>query len=284
MDRVTWTEVAEFIRRSREHQELARNCYLDDPATEAAARFVRSPEWEATRALLPPRKGKVLELAAGRGIAGYALAHEGWTVTAAGFEGTGLVGVEAVRSLVAHAAREVNVVQAREDNLPFAAGSFDLVYARAVLHRAEDLDRVCHEAWRVLRPQGVFCAIREHVLSKPRNVGEYLKKHSYYDLCRGEKAFPVSRYVEAFRGAGFDAIEVIGPYDSVINYFPMSYNDWWSACTQTLERFLGARAARALTSQRHWFGVQFMRYLARRASHRCETPGRRFSFVAHKTR
>ncbi len=52
------------------------------------------------------------------------------------------------------AARVRTYVQADAESLPFADGSFDLVFGHAVLHHLPDLDRAFGEFHRVLRPGG----------------------------------------------------------------------------------------------------------------------------------
>lgn len=53
----------------------------------------------------------------------------------------------------------VDAVRAEAEELPFADGSFDLVFGHAVLHHIPDLDRAFAEFRRVLRPGGTiaFC-------------------------------------------------------------------------------------------------------------------------------
>jgi ubiquinone/menaquinone biosynthesis C-methylase UbiE len=52
-----------------------------------------------------------------------------------------------------------SVAAARGEELPFAEGSFDLVYVSHVLHHADDHVRVLRELHRVLRPGGVVMVI-----------------------------------------------------------------------------------------------------------------------------
>jgi len=57
------------------------------------------------------------------------------------------------------------IVRVTDDTLPFADGSFDIVYAGNVLEHTEDPVRVIEEAVRVLRPGGVFHAEVPNYLS-----------------------------------------------------------------------------------------------------------------------
>jgi len=67
-----------------------------------------------------------------------------------------------LRTLKRNASRlgvEVRTEQADAESLPFADGSFDLVFGHAVLHHIPDLGRAFAEFHRVLRPGGMlaFC-------------------------------------------------------------------------------------------------------------------------------
>src|SRR5687767_13498034 len=95
----SWEEAVAWLRGRPEHQELVLNCYFDDPIEKAADRFWRSEEWTATRRLLPSRAGLALDLGAGRGIAGYALAMDGWNVVGLEPNASALVGVAAIARL-----------------------------------------------------------------------------------------------------------------------------------------------------------------------------------------
>ena len=67
-----------------------------------------------------------------------------------------LVGAGAIRALAAEARLPIDVVEEFSERLPFANDTFDVVFARAVLHHTRDLDSACREMFRVLRPGGIF--------------------------------------------------------------------------------------------------------------------------------
>ena len=54
-------------------------------------------------------------------------------------------------------------VQADGEHLPFADGTFDIVYCVATLHHALDLPRMVRELARVARPGGLVAALNEGV-------------------------------------------------------------------------------------------------------------------------
>jgi SAM-dependent methyltransferase len=62
--------------------------------------------------------------------------------------------VDAVRRRLAFEALEADVRRADAEQLPFADGSFDLVYSYGVLHHTPDTRRALDEVRRVLRPDG----------------------------------------------------------------------------------------------------------------------------------
>ncbi|MBM3565041.1 MAG: class I SAM-dependent methyltransferase [Alphaproteobacteria bacterium] len=79
---------------------------------------------------------------------------------AAGAEITGIDLTEAaiafVRSRLDRAGQAGDLRTADAENLPFADGTFDLVYSYGVLHHSPDTERALAEAFRVLKPGGTL--------------------------------------------------------------------------------------------------------------------------------
>ena len=98
MSQMTWEQAVQWLRDQPDQRVLVKACYFDDPLVEAAERFWQSAEWKAIAALLPPPNGKALDLGAGRGISSYAMAQDGWQVTALEPDPSNLVGAGAIHS------------------------------------------------------------------------------------------------------------------------------------------------------------------------------------------
>jgi SAM-dependent methyltransferase len=279
---MTWEEAVIWLRRQPDQAALVRACYYDDPLIDAAKRFAGSGEWQAVRALLPGRPGRALDLGAGRGISSYALARDGWRVTALEPDPSGLVGAGAIRSLAAEAGLDITVEGHWGERLPFPDGLFDLVHGRQVLHHAKDLDGFCREVGRVLKRGGIFIGTREHVISRPEDLGAFLEHHPLHRFYGGENAYLLRQYLSAITGGGLSLLKVLGPYDSPINYFPMTDDQWRQECLRPLSRIVGFRVSRVFTDDRNPIGRWLLRKLAVWRSRSCETPGRPYSFVADK--
>ena len=276
----TWEDAVRWLRSQPDQAELVRDCYYDDPLLAAAQRFAASDEWQALRALLPASCGTALDLGAGRGISSYALARDGWQVTALEPDPSPLVGVAAIRGLAKESDLPITIVQEAAEALPFADRSFDLVYGRAVLHHARDLQRLCREVARVLKPGGRLVATREHVISRAADLPAFLAAHPLHRLYGGENAYLLAQYTAALRSSGLRPVSAFGPYDSAINYAPMTNDEWRASCARHLARVLGARAAAAFTNDQSPFGRWLLARLARLRSRLDSTPGRLYSFVA----
>jgi len=277
----TWEDAVRWLREESGREDVVVNSYLDDPLIGAAQRFADSEEWEAVRSLLP-RPGSVLDLGAGRGIASYAFARDGWDVTALDPDPSDLVGTGAVRRLSAESGVSLRIVQGTGETLPFADGEFHVVFCREVLHHAADLGRCCREAARVLRPGGWFLDTREPVINSRDELPAVLKKHQLHWFYGGESAHMAEEYASAITGSGLHLVKVLGQYDSVINYYPLDYESLREECAKTLMKHAGYRLSALVTHRLFPWNRGIVSLLARRLSSRDTTPGRLHSFLARK--
>jgi len=274
----TWENAVIWLRGQPNQRQLVLDAFYDDPLIAAARRYFDSCEWQAISQFLRGRTGSALDVGAGRGIASYALARDGFTVTALEPDPSAIVGAAAIRSLAAEAGLLIDVVEEFSERLPFANDTFDVVFARAVLHHTRDLDSACREMYRVLRPGGIFIAAREHVISKEADLGQFFDQHPLHHLYGGECAFLLDRYIGALSDAGFVSVEVLSPLASPINLFPHTIDSLRNAVIDRLSRKLPVGPLwRVALGSNHIF-----KSLLSVAGHFDNRPGRLYSFVGYK--
>lgn len=185
-----------------------------------------------------PRFGDALEIGSGTGYFSINLLRCGAIETATCTD----ISPGMLTTLRGNAAREgleVETVEAEAERLPFADGSFDLVFGHAVLHHIPDLRRAASEFLRVLRPGGTvaFCgepsANGDRVAAVPKRLGAAAAP-IWRALVRAPRAdgtaavsaeeaaghelesevdvhaFDPNRLAETFAAAGFDATYIRG--------------------------------------------------------------------------
>jgi ubiquinone/menaquinone biosynthesis C-methylase UbiE len=278
----TWEEAVLWLRARPEQQELVYACYYDDPLIDAAKRFASGDEWQATLKLMPQKPGKAIDLGAGRGISSYALAKAGWQVTALEPDPSSIVGREAIASLAKQSQLPIDPLDGYAEKIPCSDVEFDLVYGRQVMHHAQNLQTMCGEIARVLKPGGVFIAAREHVISKKDDLPLFLDSHPLHHLYGGENAYLLEEYLGALTKAGLRITQVLGPMATAINYFPATQQDWRNMIQASFTRRIGSQATHLLLSDRLPWGNFMNSYFAKRSDKLNQAPGRLYSFVAIK--
>lgn len=275
----TWEEAVAWLRAQPGQDELVRAAYFDDPADAACARYWQSNEWQAVRALLGRGPGKALDVGAGRGIASYALARDGYSVTALEPDPSALVGAAAIRGIAARNQLDITVVDTLTQPLSFADASFDVIFARAVLHHIPDLNQAMRELHRVLKPGGTLLAVREHVLSRDEDLPAFFDLHPLHHRYGGEMAYRLPVYVAAIEQAGFRIDKLFGSLESPINYGPQSRAELARGIGRQLTRGLPVLSqGAALAIQLPGLGDALLK-IATGIDNR---PGRHYSFLARR--
>jgi SAM-dependent methyltransferase len=221
---MTWEESVIWLKSQPDQAELVRDCFYDDPVEDAVKRYYASSEWAAVRELLGNiAPGRVLDVGAGRGISSYAFYMDGWDVTALEPDPSMLVGADAIRAMCRSLGCKIAVTGDSGEALPFPDASFDLVYARAVLHHLKDIGRFCTEVQRVLKRNGRFLFTREHVIRNEAGKQRFLERHPLHRLYGGENASTRKGYLQPLKRSGLRITRVLTPFASEINLFPLSW-------------------------------------------------------------
>lgn len=272
----SWEDAVRWLREQPDQQELVRGAYYDDPLAAAAHRYWSSAEWMEIRRFIGERSGKALDVGAGRGIASYALAKDGFLVTSLEPDPSDLVGGGAIRALAAEQHLPITVEQNVSESLPFDDATFDVIFARAVLHHTSDLNAAMREFARVLKPGGLFLAVREHVITRDSDLPAFLDLHPLHNLYGGENAFRADVYLAAIRASGLRLVSVLKPLESAINYAPHDRAGLHREISQRFGRIPGLpMIARAVLGMPGLGRAAIA--LAGRFDNR---PGRLYSFVA----
>ena len=273
----TWEDAVSWLIAQPEKQAIVKSCYYDSPLKSAVNRYWQSDEWKAIQKYLPLNTGYALDIGAGRGISSYAIAKDGWQVTALEPDPSELVGAGAIQRLANEEQLSINIVQEFGENLPFEDASFDFVFARQVLHHAQDLPQLCREIYRVLKSGGMFIAVRDHVIATKADLPKFLDSHPLHYLYGGENAYLRSEYLGAIRSANFKIEQILDAFDSPINYYPHTYATLKQEVANRLNSLpmLRGVASIFLNNAIFPYTLKILSKLDRR-------PGRAISFICYK--
>ncbi|MGA9996658.1 MAG: class I SAM-dependent methyltransferase [Pyrinomonadaceae bacterium] len=225
----TWEQAIELLRRDPQHEQLIRDSYLSADLLENCRRFEASEEFAEILKLIRaymPQAHRVLDLPAGNGIASYAFAKSGYEVAAVEPDPSESLGRGAIAFIMQQEGlKNICPVEAYGEELPFADEEFDVAYVRQGLHHARDLKLMVSELARVLRPGGLLIASREPVVDDyEAGLQKFLDEQPDHQLYGGENAFKHEDYLRALRHRSLALISDLGPYDSVINLHPNSFD------------------------------------------------------------
>ena len=274
---VSWEEAVRWLIQQPDKQDLVINSYFDMPLIAAANRYLKSEEWQEIKAYLPSNKVKALDIGAGRGITSYALAKEGWNVSALEPDPSYLVGNGAISKLAIDAQLPIEVFQEWGECLPFKNETFDLVIARQVLHHAKDLKKFNSEIYRVMKPGGVFLAIRDHVISSSRDLDKFLNSHPLHKFYGGENAYPLQDYIQAIQSSCLRIKKKLSPLGSVINYAPMTKQSLKDELIKKINAYPFGKFFSAILRNELFF-----RHFIKLLSGIDRRPGRLYSFICYK--
>ena len=277
MSRLTWEEAVRWYRAQPGSEAEIRSNYFDLPVLNAAQRFAQSEEFGEVLRLLGPGNGKpILDLGAGNGIASYALAKNGWDVTALEPDESSEVGAGAIHLLAQDTGLPIKVVREFGERLPFPDASFAAIHARQVLHHARDLESMVKELARVLRRGGLLLNTREHVIDRDADLQVFRDTHPLHFLYGGENAYKIERYVKAFESAGLRVLQRWGPIESILNFFPGTEQERQITIRQIANHSC-LRFGRLFAWSERFRATQLQNY-----TRNDRTPGRIYSFLVER--
>lgn len=284
---MTWEETIIFIRQKKEFDELVENTYLDADLHKNVEKFKASPEFTETLHRIrqhlgsdnPSKQLRLLDIGAGNGISSVAFALHDYQVTAIEPDTSETVGCGAIHLLKSrYKLHNLEIISSYGEALPFEDGSFDIVYARQAMHHARDLNLFVKEASRVLKKEGLVFTCRDHVVNDEQQRITFLKNHPLQHYYEGENAFSLTEYSHAFKQAGLNTLEELGPLDSAINYSPKTQQELLEEFRLILRKKIPLSIPKIPL-----FNKLIFHFFKWRTKNLHNEPGRLYTFIAKKS-
>lgn len=223
---MTWEETIKYIRTQPEFKYLVDKAYFEEDLSLNVERFRKSEEFIETLLLLKqyqPNAKTILDIGGGNGISAIAFALNGYNVVVIEPDPSETIGAGAIRKLkVYYNLFNLEVYEAFAEELQLPNDSFDIVYARQCMHHAYDLNKFVAEASRVLKKEGLFISVRDHVVFDEGDKSWFLENHPLQKFYGEENAFTPTEYKTAMLNSGLKIAKEIKYFDNIINYFPSS--------------------------------------------------------------
>ncbi len=225
---MTWEETILYIRTQPSYTKLVEQAYFESELQLNVERFRKSEEFLETLAIIKKYTitGKrILDIGSGNGISPVAFALEGYEVVCIEPDGSNTIGAGAIRWLKSYYnLTNLEVYECFAEDINFESEIFDVVYARQCMHHAHHLGKFVGEMARVLKKDGLFLTVRDHVVFNKADKEWFLESHPLQKFYGGENAFSANEYRTAINKSGLHLLKELKYYDSVINYFPTATN------------------------------------------------------------
>ena len=288
-DNLTWEETIQYIRTIPEYGELVEKAYFEADLPLNVERFKKEDEFIETLNYLKqyaPNGTKILDIGCGNGISSISFALEGFHVTAVEPDPSETIGAGAIRNLKAHYNLDnLEIYEAFAEDINFNDESFDIVYIRQAMHHANNLPQFIKECSRVLKKDGILITIRDHVIFNQKDKDWFLEEHPLHRYYGGENAYTPAEYEKAMTDANLTIQLRLKYFDSVINYFPYTKEQFEAMeqqalinIKQHLKNKLGKLAYLPFVLALYKFKIGFPTYL----KDENRIPGRMYSYVAIK--
>jgi ubiquinone/menaquinone biosynthesis C-methylase UbiE len=279
---VTWEETIQYIRTKPEYKKLVRESYLEEDLEVNVKRFSNSKEFSETLNIIrhyAQYAKRIADIGAGNGVSSVALAQRGYEVVAVEPYESSTVGYGAIKILKQQLnLSNLTVLTDFGESISLPDASVDVVYVRQAMHHAADLRKFIAEAARILKSGGLFIGVREHIVYDEKDRQWFLESHPLQKFYGGENAYTVEEYSDAITRAGLKLEKVIPYFENVINYFPLTQDDFNGQ--KLLENKIGGLSK--LKSLQALYAVYFRLRYGKNILDDSRIAGRMYSFIALK--
>lgn len=286
---MNWEQTILYIRDKAEYKDLVEKTYLEENLIINVDRFIQSEEFAESLLLLKhyaPKAKRILDVGSGNGISALAFALNGFDVTVSEPDKSDTIGTGAIKKLKDHFnISNLAIYEEFAENL-WLETQFDVVYVRQAMHHAFDLPKFIENLAKLVKPGGILFTVRDHVIYNEEDKRWFLECHPLHRFYGGENAFRAQEYRDAITNAGLILKSELKHFDSVINYFPLTKNDFDNTLKKKereieakLFRRVGPFAKLSLFKNLYKRKIKFD---VNKIFDEAKVPGRMYSFIALK--